>query len=352
VRTWRRLAAACFTISIALGLVGLSPLLKLRAVTVSASGAQSGIPQEASGQNQCPTFSDPTLHQLEQCVEKDDRKCVERILPQIRGPKFDDSPDVLDLKARAFTFLRRRDEALKAIKRAIEANPHQYRYRVTEGRIYQNFNDQVSAIRSFLLADGLQPRSPDTFYSIGMSFFLLGDYERSSKHFVQTLEINPQYHKAEFMMGIIDMIHFRQADAKVELEKALALQPDNAFYHLYYGILLGRMDDNSSGLRELMTARSLNPSYAMTRFNLGRLLGQKGDYQAAKTELEEAVRLRPSFPAAYYQLAQTYHHLGMEEESTKAYKEFQTAKAEEDKEAKDPVESAVSRAEPEPGTAH
>jgi tetratricopeptide (TPR) repeat protein len=290
------------------------------------------------------------LHQLEQCVEKDDRSCVELTLSQVRDAKLDDNPDVLDLKARAFLLLHRKEEALKAITRAIQANPQQYRYRMTEGRIYQSFNDQVSAIHSFLLADGLRPRSPDTFYSIGMSFFLLGEYTRSRKHFAQTLEVDPQYDKAEFMLGIIDMIHFRLSDAKAELERALALQPVNPFYHLYYGILLSRMDDNSSALRELMTAKRLNASYALTRFNLGRLLGQKGDYQAAKTELEEAVRLRPGFSAAYYQLARTYHHLRMEVESAKAYTEFQTAKAEEDKEAKDPVESAVSRTESEPGS--
>ena len=290
-------------------------------------------------------LSDVAFDRLDQCVRSADRECVRRELAKAQDPKHDGNPDYLDLKARALMLLHRKEEALKVIEHAIQADPKQYRYRITEGHIYQDFGDQVLAIRSFLLADRLQPRSPETFYSLGMSFFLLGEYEKSTKHFQQTLELDPNFDRAEFMLGINDMIHFRLAAAKWELEKAIAMQPKNSFYHLYYGILLSRMADNPLALHELQTAKNLNPSYALTRFNLGRLLRDKGDYQAARTELEAAVRLRANFSPAYYQLGWVYRRLGMEAESPKAYEAFQKAKAEEDREAKDPVESVVSQSE-------
>jgi tetratricopeptide (TPR) repeat protein len=289
--------------------------------------------------------SDAAFDRLEQCVKSADRECVRRELTRAHDPKLDDSSEYLDLRARGFMLLHQKEEALKAIERAIQADPRQYRYRMTEGRIYQNAGDQVSAIRSFLLANRLQPRSPETFYSLGMSFFISGEYERSTRHFQETLELDPKFARAEFMLGIIDMIHFRLPAAREELEKAITMQPTNSFYHLYYGILLSRMSDNPSALSELRTAKNLDPAYALTRFNLGRLLRDQGNYQAARIELEAAVRLRPGFPAAYYQLGWVYQRLGMEAESQKAYQAFQKTKAEEGKETRDPVESVVSESE-------
>lgn len=301
----------------------------------------------------CPTAavaaiaSDAAFDRLDQCVKRADRECIREELARPPDPKLDVNPDYLELEARALMLLQRKEEALKTIERAIQADPKHYRYRMTEGRVYQSAGDQVSAIRAFLLADRLQPRSPETFYSLGMSFFIAGEYERSTKHFEETLELDPGFARAEFMLGIIDMIHFRLPAARVELEKAIAMQPKNPFYHLYYGILLSRMSDNPSALAELQTAKRLDPSYAPTRFHLGRLLRDKGDYQAARAELEAAVRLRPGFSAAYYQLGWVDHRLGKETESHYAYQAFQKTKAREQKETEDPVESVVSESERE-----
>jgi tetratricopeptide (TPR) repeat protein len=176
-----------------------------------------------------PTEDDPAFNRLEQCFKSGDRECVRRELAQAHDPKLDDNPDYLDLRARGLMLLHQKEEALKAVERAIQADPKQYRYRMTEGRIYQNAGDQVSAIRSFLLADRLKPRSPETFYSLGMSFFIASEYERSTKHFQETLELDPSFARAEFMLGIIDMIHFRLPAAKGELEKAITMQPKNPF---------------------------------------------------------------------------------------------------------------------------
>jgi tetratricopeptide (TPR) repeat protein len=293
-------------------------------------------------------FGDPALRWLEKCVENNDGSCAQAALRQIHDRGIEPNGDYLDLKARALLLLHQKHDALEAIERALQLNPQKYRYRMTEGRIYQSIGDEKSAIRSFLLADRLQPHSAETFYSLGMSFFILGAYERSAKHFQEALGLDPSYHRATFMLGIIYMIQFRLADAKVQLQKAVAAVPKNPFFHLYYGILLKRLGDDSDALREVVTAKSLDPSYAITRFNLGLLLSEKGKYKAAKLELEEAVRLRPRFSAAYYQLGLVYHRLGMEAESQKAHEEFEKAKAEEDRSSNDPLESAVSGSEPQP----
>ena len=287
----------------------------------------------------------PVLEPLYRCVERSDSSCANEALAQIHGP-IKNSPDYLALEAMAFALERRKDEAFAAVNRAVEKGPGQYRYLMTQGEIYQSFNDQASAIRCFLLADQARPHSTKTYYFLGMSFFFLEEYPRAEKHFLEAIKLDPKNHRATFMMGVSKMITFKLTEAKGYFAQALKLQPDNPFYHLHYGILLSRMGDTSPAIEQVRTAERLDPSYALTHYNLGHLYKETGDYQAAKQELEIAIRSRPGLAEAYYQLGSIYHHLGREEDSRKAYQEFQKLMTEEKQKVLDPVESNVLRHEP------
>jgi tetratricopeptide (TPR) repeat protein len=288
---------------------------------------------------------DPALQPLDRCVTRSDSRCATQALARIHGP-IKDSPDYSALEAQTFALERRKDEALSAIKRAVEKEPKQYRYLMIQGRIYQSFNDQVSAIRSFLLAGQLRPHSSEVFYFLGMSFFFLEEYPLAEKHFLGAIELDPNNHRAAFMLGVTKMVNFKLPEGKEYFEQALKLQPDNPFYHLHYGVLLGRMGDRNTAIEQVRTAERLDPSYGLTHYNLGHLYKEVGNNQAAKEELERAVRSRPDLTEAYYQLGSVYHRLGMEEDSRKAYQEFQKLMGERKRKLLDPVETNVLRHEP------
>ena len=101
------------------------------------------------------------------------------------------------------------------------------------------------------------------------------------------------------------------------------------------------MRDNTAAIEQVRTAERLDPSYALTHYNLGHLYKETGDYQGVRKELEAAVRERPNHAEAYYQLGTVYRHLGSEEDSKKAYQQFQKITAEEKQKVLDPVESNV-----------
>lgn len=313
--------------------------------TAHAAGAGAG---PASLNDSLPTASsieNPELKPLAECLDRSDVNCANQALALIEGP-IRDSGECLELEARKFALERRKDDALEAIQRALEKEPNRYSYLMTEGQIYQSFNDQVSAIREFLLADKAHPYVSDTFYFLGMSFFFTEDYPRAEKHFIQSLELDPQNHRAVFMAGVSKMITFKLPEGKAYFEEALKLQPDNPFYHLHYGTLLGRMGDNDSAIDQIQIAERLDPTYALTHFNLGRLFREKGNYPAAMQELETAVKLQPGLPEAYYELGSVYHHLGMEEKSRNAYQEFQTTKDAVRQLGLNPMESNILQHEP------
>ncbi|MBI1791446.1 MAG: tetratricopeptide repeat protein [Acidobacteria bacterium] len=274
--------------------------------------------------------AEAALDRLRACLERSDAKCVAVAIPAIESGKSWDCAECQETLARAFLLLRRKTEAFGAIARAVELDGGKYGYLMTQGLIHQRFDDHVEAIRSFLLADRIEPRNPGTFYSLGMSFFLLKEYERAGRHFKHAVEIDPRFDKAEFMLGIVEAFSSRTAEAKTHLQRALSLQPGNAFYHLHYGIVLSRLSgDLAGGVRELETAANLNPDYAFARFNLGRAYLQAGRVADAKQELEAAVRLRPDLARAWYQLAAVYRRLGNADEAGKALARFELLRKEE-----------------------
>jgi tetratricopeptide (TPR) repeat protein len=264
------------------------------------------------------------------------------ITSSLAPSKYNDCASCQEVFARAYLLIRQKQKALDAIARAIHLDPNQYSFLMTRGRIYQRFENQAAAIESFLLADRLHARKPDTYYSLGMSFFMLQEYQRAAQHFRHVVELDARNDRAEFMLGVVESFNAKVADAKTHMERAILLQPGSAYYHLYYGIVLARFADDPNGARrEMETAAKLDPTYAFTQYNLGRLHLQTGEDKAAKQELEEAVRLRPELARAWYQLATVYRRLGDPILARKALSTFVRLQRQE-KEDLDAVDSALS----------
>lgn len=261
------------------------------------------------------------------------------------------APDSLESQARALAQERKYPEALAAIQRAIEQDSHQGRYLLLEGELYQRTGDQFSAMRSFLQAHELDPRSPVPIYSIGMSLFALGFYnndptyyDRAARHFRMTLELDPRFGKAEFMQGVIAVVRFALNDARPHYEKAIQLDSKNAYYHLHYGVLLSRLGDNPLALHEMGLAAQLDPNYALTHFSLGNHYSRLSQYERARDELETAVRLDPHLANAFYSLGVVYRHLGAKELAQKAFDSFESVRQQ--KSVSDPVEATISSTNP------
>lgn len=308
--------------------------------------AASSAVHAVTGQNS------PELQRLKQCIKNSDAPCASEALGHIHDEALERDAYFLNLKAQALDLLHKRKAALEVIESAIKIDPKNASFLLTQGQIQQRAGDQSGAIRSFLQAEQLRPGFAPPVYYLGMSFFLLGNdnndnsyYDRAARHFKAALNLNPDDDKAEFMLGVVNVVEFRLDEAQKDFEKALKLSPENPYYHLHYGVLLSRMGDRPGALREMKIAEKLDPSYARTHFHLGDLDAQMGSYTEAKEQLEAAVRLDPRLSAAYYSLGSVYHHLGLTEKSRKAYQEFQKAKVQERQDGGDSVEASVASAE-------
>lgn len=168
-------------------------------------------------------------------------------------------------------------------------------------------------------------------------------YDRGARHFRVALELDPNCHKAEFMLGVVDAMENHLDKAKEHFETAMKMSPQNPYYVIHYGILLKELGDVDGALREMESAETLDHSNPLTYLNLGLLESQLQKYGEARNQLETAVQLDSNLAAAYYGLGGVYHHLGLADLSRSAYQQFERAKALEQQEQTDPVEAAFSR---------
>jgi tetratricopeptide (TPR) repeat protein len=331
------------------GLLFLLLWIPLLAAAQRSSGENSEL-QKATSEE--PSAIEPQLDPLRDCLARSDKKCAVEAYSRLRDPKLNDNPQYLDLSAQVMSLENKEPEALDAIDRAIRMEPTRASYVMTKGKIFQRSQDQANAIQFFLQAVHLRPGWIEPVYSIGMSFFILGNeekdneyYDRGAKHFKAALALDPSCHKAEFMLGVVEALENHLERGKEHFEKALKMNPQNAYYHLEYGVLLNRMGDNEGALREMGLAETLDHFNAMAYFNLGRMEARQENYPKAKAQLETAVQLDANLSVAYYWLIQVYHRLGLSELSQAAYKQFELAKAREQQEGTDPVEAALSHSD-------
>jgi tetratricopeptide (TPR) repeat protein len=292
------------------------------------------------------------LDPLRNCLARSDSKCAMGAFSKLRDPKLNDDPEYLDLSAQVMSLEHKDSEALVAIDRAIRMEPTRASYFLTKGKIVQRSHDQVNAIQYFLQAAQLQPGWVEPIYSIGMSFFILGNeekdnqyYDRGARHFKTALELDPGCHKAEFMLGLIEALEDHLKEGEEHVKKALKMSPHNPYYHLQLGVILNRMGDSDGAMREIRLAETLDHSNPLAYFNLGRLESQLQNYSEARKQLETTVQLDPNLSVAYYWLGRVYSHLGLSELSQAAYKNFELAKSREQQEEADPVEAALSRSD-------
>jgi len=294
-----------------------------------------------------------SLASVRRCLDRRDAACASKVLDEVTDSQVKESSEYLELQSRALALDHKKEEALAAIGLAIQKSPGQARYFITQGSLYQEFGDQVSAIQSYVNAQKLDPESPVPLYLIAMSFSALGVYynqndyyDRAERHFEAALKLDPKYDKAEFMLAVVEEILSRNDESRRHFERAIELQPDNPYYHLHYGILMSRLGNNTVALREMQMSEKLDSSYALTHLNLGSLYSRMQDYAEARKQLERAVQLNPNLPAAYYNLGSVYHHLSLDDESRSAYDQFQRMKTREQQERADPAERLISSPSP------
>ena len=136
---------------------------------------------------------------------------------------------------------------------------------------------------------------------------------------LKALELDSQ--NAHAHVALADMTIFDWDWSRVQelYQRALALTPNSAIAHDYYGILyLSPMGQHEEAIAEVKRAVELDPLYALFPHELGWVLQMARQYDASIEQFQKALQMESGMTNAYRGLGEGYAYKGIHEKSIEA----------------------------------
>lgn len=141
---------------------------------------------------------------------------------------------------------------------------------------------------------------------IGTAAFMARDYERARVELEKAIELNPNLAEVYTYYGKALLESGDQAGGQKALEKALELDPNDFTSNLDMGLLLRQTQDYSGAMKYLSHALQIHPGDPGVRFEIGSTELAQGKLQEAADELESLLKDQPDFSEAVWQLGNVY----------------------------------------------
>ncbi len=185
-------------------------------------------------------------------------------------------PDLLHKLARVALNSGMKDEAVKALKRAVELQPGEASYH-------------------FALGSAWLKHPPDL--------------QEAEQSFRQALKLRPADAQGQLHLGYVLLKSKKHAEAREWLEKSAAkgAGTPEAFYYL--GLIAQGQNDDARAIELFEKAVRLAPSFGHAHVALGATYLKLKDYPRAQAALETGAKLSPDDSKAHYNLAMLYARL-------------------------------------------
>jgi tetratricopeptide (TPR) repeat protein len=214
---------------------------------------------------------DPSLSTAEELIQKGDFSAAVPICLNVihHDPHSADAQVLLGI---AYAGLHKNEDAIAALRRAIQLRPSSLSAHVNLGIAYMQSQRAQVAITEFENAVALGDQSWSTSYNLALCYSATGDLER----------------------------------AKALLLKVVSLAPDRSEPRLSLASVYFDLSNQSGALNEIQTAESLAPTDWALRGQIAALLFKHAVYESAIQELELVVSHNGEDDSARLQLAQAH----------------------------------------------
>lgn len=222
-----------------------------------------------------------------------------------------DAAPVYALLAEVYERSGHPENAIPAMRLAIQRDPHSEKYRFDYAILLTNANAPTAAV--IRLEEALQsfPKSSRLWFALGFAYFKLDKDEESSRALKRVIDLDPQFAPALAYLGLIRAKGGAYVEAVSLYENALRVDPKLAVvHHLIADALLKQVDADVARIEtHLRRAAELDPTFTPARLSLGKLFMRSQRWTQAAAELEQVIKLDPTVAEAYYQLGRAYGRL-------------------------------------------
>lgn len=211
---------------------------------------------------------------------------------------FPDATSLYQAKANVQALLGNAEEAITTIAQARTAFPTDITLAIGEADLLRDFRGSPKAAR-----DLLQPilvADPDNFLAQkaqAKNWMAIGGFNEADRLVTQALTTRPYDAELVSMRAQILLEQNRLSAAKVEIDKALEMDPGNALAGNALAQYWRRKDRQDEALAASLAASAHNPDYGRGFLGLAQVQHELGEPGLAEQQLDTADRLDPYNPA-------------------------------------------------------
>lgn len=125
-----------------------------------------------------------------------------------------------------------------------------------------------------------------------------GQLAEANLEYQKVLALEPDDAKTRYNLGENLLKTGRLDEAVTQFQKVLALQPGNAEAHDNLGVALVHQKQINLAISQFQQALATRPTFAEARNNLGMALFQQGRLSEAATQFQKALAAQPDFAEA------------------------------------------------------
>lgn len=167
--------------------------------------------------------------------------------------------------------------------------------------------------------DAIASQRAEVAFARAQDSISMGDTQGSLKYLDQAIRLKPDYtyHLAKFMILSADE---KYHEATYEMERALALKPNDAYLNAKYAALLwmDRLDDQKA-IRIMKNAVNHEPLNSDYQYSYGQMLQMTGQHKQAIRVLEALIEKDPHYSNTWSQLSLTYDDIDKPEQAVKVH---------------------------------
>lgn len=208
-----------------------------------------------------------------------------------------DDPSLPAFRAQFASLLDDRAEIRDGIKRALTIDPGDPT--ALEARAHYRAdieNDLEGALADLQRALETAPGSPTIWNAIGIVQGDRGDNRAAERAFKKAIELDPADPNYHANLAIQYLGELRVAEAKREIDAALAVDPSFDIVLVARGWYQLQNGDVEKAVEDLLAGSTANPAFAGAQMLLAAAYYEKGDHGPAAQALDSADRLDPNDP--------------------------------------------------------
>ncbi len=233
--------------------------------------------------------------------------------------RFDKALALWDINNNKYTDT---NKAIEYLNEAIRLKPNYATAYYSRGLTYANLGQYQKEIEDYDEAIRLKPDYAIAYNNRGIAYFRLGRYQRAIEDINEAIRLKPDYADAYYNRGIAYTVLGQHKRAIEDYNQAILLKPTEATFYNNRGIAHGVLRQFQLAVEDADKAIRLKPDYADAYYNRGIAYADLGQYQRAISDYDEAIRLKPDYANAYYCRGIAYSNLGQHKRAIEEYNQL------------------------------